>query len=356
MSHRFRIAAAVIGAVTLFVLIQLGSLALVHPFEAAELQPVEDPDDPTTPLLYIGAILIATVLMLAAFRYDLTKLVRGGIIVASIVLAWFVFSVVIPPVVTVAGLNLLAVLGALLIGLGLTVHPEWYVIDATGVVIGAAAGGLFGITFSILPVLILLVLLAIYDAISVYGTKHMLSLADGVMDVKVPVLLIIPISLSYSFLDDPAGPEAVDGEPMPDGDKNPETGPAGEALDGETGADQDSDEGDQDSADSPPGAHRRDALFIGLGDAVIPSILVASAAVFVPAPAIGVPMIALNLPALTAMIGTIAGLLVLLWMVLQGRAHAGLPLLCGGAIAGYLVGALAVGIPPVEAIGIAPYL
>jgi presenilin-like A22 family membrane protease len=52
------------------------------------------------------------------------------------------------------------------------------------------------------------------------------------------------------------------------------------------------------------------------------------------------------------MVGTLAGLVILLWMVLKGRAHAGLPLLNGGAISGYLVGALASGIPLAEALGI----
>jgi presenilin-like A22 family membrane protease len=56
------------------------------------------------------------------------------------------------------------------------------------------------------------------------------------------------------------------------------------------------------------------------------------------------------------MVGMLVGLRVLLWMVLQGRAHAGLPLLNGGTIAGYLVGALASGLTLVEALGLGPYL
>ena len=102
------------------------------------------------------------------------------------------------------------------------------------------------------------------------------------------------------------------------------------------------------------GPLERDALFIGLGDAIIPAILVASAAFFAPADVrtmLGVP-----LPALTAMVGTFLGLAVLLWMVLKGRAHAGLPLLNGGSIAGYLLGAVVAGIGLVEALGLTPYV
>jgi presenilin-like A22 family membrane protease len=56
------------------------------------------------------------------------------------------------------------------------------------------------------------------------------------------------------------------------------------------------------------------------------------------------------------MAGTLLGLAVLLWMVLKGRAHAGLPLLNGGTIAGYLLGAVAAGLSVVQALGLGPYL
>ena len=56
------------------------------------------------------------------------------------------------------------------------------------------------------------------------------------------------------------------------------------------------------------------------------------------------------------MVGTHLGLVVLLWMVLRGRAHAGLPLLNGGTIAGYLIGALASGMTLAGALGLEAYL
>lgn len=310
MNHRTRVAVAAAGTVGLFLCIQLGALALIDPFRSAGFRPVEDPSDPTNSLVYVGAILVATAGMFVAFRFDLQWLIRGLVIVSSAFLSWYVLGVVLPPLVVVNGLHVLAAAGALGIGVGLAVHPEWYVIDAAGVVMGVGAAGLFGITFGILPAVVLLVVLAVYDAISVYGTQHMLSLADEVMEMKIPVLLVVPVSPSYSFLD---GGDTTDDE-------------------------------------------RRDAFFIGLGDAVIPSVMVTSAAFFGPAASLEIGGIALALPVLTAMIGTLAGLLVLLWMVLKGRAHAGLPLLNGGTIAGYLVGALASGLTLTQALGLASYL
>lgn len=333
MNERTRLGAAVAGTVLLFVLVQLGALALVEPFQQAEYQAVEDPTDPTNSVLFFAAILVATGVMLAVIRYEAEWLIRGSVIVVSGMLAWYVLNAVVPAG-SVAGIPLasMPILAALGVIVGLLVHPEWYVIDAAGVLMGAGAAGMFGISFGLLPAIAFLVVLAVYDAISVYETKHMLTLADGVMGQNVPVLFVVPTTLSYSFRR--AG---GDGETIED------TAPDGGDADAERETGSDEDEG------------VRDALFIGLGDAVMPTILIASAAFFVPAEAamqFELPVVSMNLPALGAMVGTLVGLVVLLRMVLKGRAHAGLPLLNGGAIAGYLLGALASGITLLQAVGV----
>jgi presenilin-like A22 family membrane protease len=350
--------AAVAATVGLFLLVQLGALALVQPFMDAGYQTVEDPSDPTNSLVYVGAILVATAVMLAVMRFGVDRLLQGFVVFASVFLSFYVFSVLLPPVVDVAGVNAPAVLAAVLLGVGLLAYPEWYVIDVAGVLMGAGAAGLFGISFGLLPALLLLVVLAVYDAVSVYGTEHMLTLASGVMDLRLPVVLVVPLTLSYSFLED-EGPDTLE-EEADDANDGDDTDVADETADGDvdeaTGADESGAEPEADEEGPEP--FERDAFFIGLGDAVIPSVLVASAAFFRPGdvPLLDVPGVALTTPALGAMVGTIAGLLVLMWMVMKGRPHAGLPLLNGGAIAGYLVGAVLAGVAVVEALGVAPYL
>ncbi|AQL44276.1 hypothetical protein BV210_16825 [Halorientalis sp. IM1011] len=346
MEQRTRalVASAFIGVI--FLLVQLGALALVQPFEAAGYQAVEDPSDPTNTVVYVAAILVATGLMLLAIKLNVDQLIRAFVVFAGVYLSWYVFSVVVPDVVTYGEFNVIAVAAALALGAALLLYPEWYVIDASGVVMGAGAAGLFGISFGLLPAILLLAVLAIYDAISVYGTEHMLTLASGVMDLKVPVVLVVPLTLSYSFLSaetpDPTG--EVEGEASANGG---EPASADEMESAETV--------DEDPEADPMD---RDALFIGLGDAVIPTVLVASAAFFAPSsvPTVGLLGLVVPLTALAAMVGTFVGLAVLLRMVLKGRAHAGLPLLNGGVIGGYLVGALASGLPLLEALGVAGFL
>ena len=352
----FAVVAAIVGV---FLLVQVGALSLVEPFRSAGFQATDNPSDPTNSFVYIGGILVATAVMLAAFRFGVDGLVRGLVVLSAGYITFFVFTVLVPPLLTVYGFNVPAGVLSLLAVAGLYAYPEWYVIDVAGVVMGMGAAGLFGISFGVLPALVLLSVLAVYDAISVYGTEHMLTLATGVMDLRLPVVLVFPLTLSYSFLDS-APPASVDGG-------------AGEDEDGTAAAPDGGEHGDERRAESPDGdgertegpeageesesAFERDAFFIGLGDAVMPAVLVASAGFFAPG---GVDTLvsglALTLPALTAMAGTVLGLLVLMYQVAKGQAHAGLPLLNGGAIAGYLGGSLLAGVPVVTALGLAPYL
>lgn len=333
MTNRLYVAGG--ATIAVFVLVQLGAVALVEPFRAAGYQPVEDPSDPTNTLLYLLGVFVVTGVMLAAFRFDADTLVRVFIVGASALLAYYVFSVFFPSVgigsEIVGGTNLPAAVAALVLASTLWLYPEWYVIDAVGVVIGMGAAGLFGISLGLLPALLLLLALAVYDAISVYTTEHMLTLASGMMDLRIPVVLVIPLTRSYSYLDAANRAEhETDSNGTP-----PDTADSVDSL----------------SDESP----EQDALYIGLGDAVMPSVLVASAAYFLPAESI-VPGLGFSVPVLAAMGGTVLGLLVLIKLVVAGRPHAGLPLLNGGAIAGYLLGAIASGIPLLTAIGLAPYV
>jgi presenilin-like A22 family membrane protease len=347
MNQRRRVVAAGAATVAIFLVVQVGALALVGPFESAGYRAVENPSNPANSAIYLGAILVATAAMLGVIKLGADWILRGFVILSAGFVSLYVFSVLLPAPLgwSVAGIatSPLALAAAGLLAGALFLYPEWYVIDAAGIVMGAGAAALFGISFGLLPAIVLLVALAVYDAISVYGTEHMLALADGVMNLKLPVVLVIPLTLSYSFLDEsPSTAEEPDGQAV-------------EADGGDDAATDEMAGDDGDDAAERPGLGDREALFVGLGDAVMPGVMVASAAVFAPAPPL-FEGFALTLPALTAMIGTICGLVALLWFVMQGRAHAGLPLLNGGAVGGYLLGALVAGIPLVRALGLGPYV
>jgi presenilin-like A22 family membrane protease len=85
---------------------------------------------------------------------------------------------------------------------------------------------------------------------------------------------------------------------------------------------------------------------MGMGDLIMPSILVVSANVFLKE---GTRILGfvikgtrifgfINLPALGAIVGSLAGLTVLLYFVNSGKPQAGLPPLNGGTLIGFAVG------------------
>ena len=80
------------------------------------------------------------------------------------------------------------------------VYPEWYVVDVIGVLTAAGAAALFGVSLAVLPVILLLVALIAYDYIAVYKTKHMLTLAEGVTDLNLPIIFVLPTKLNYSYI------------------------------------------------------------------------------------------------------------------------------------------------------------
>jgi presenilin-like A22 family membrane protease len=195
----------------------------------------------------------------------------------------------------------LAVPLALLIAIGaflaLLIDPQWYVVDTVGFMAGAALTALLGISFGILPCFILLGALAVYDAIAVYRTKHMIRLADVVTDMKLPILMVMPGRADFDYTKAPS-------------------------LEAHRAA----------------APEDREVLYMGLGDIVIPGTLVVSAFVWLPAASTFLGVGANLLVALAAMGGSLVGYSVLMGLVAKGNPQAGLPLLNGGALLGYALG------------------
>ena len=257
--------------------------------------------------LYLFAVVaIFTVVILAIARWYKARLIQ---IIILFAVGMTVLYVTYPPLILLLGNNdilfgdiadlafvIAAVIGVLTVIL-LYKYPEWWVIDATGVVMAAGTAAIFGISLDISVVLVVLVIFALYDYISVHKTKHMVTLADNVMDLRLPVLLVIPKHLPYSFLKQERLKKQLEEKT------------------------------------------EREAMFMGLGDIVFPGMLVISALVFLPQPMTAVGLYGNILVALCTLVGCLGGFLVLMHFVLKGDPQPGLPLLNGGAIIAYLVSA-----------------
>ena len=182
---------------------------------------------------------------------------------------------------------------AILIAL-LIIYPEWFVIDFCCVIIGVGSISMLGISLSIPLVIVLLMGMTVYDAVSVYQTRHMVDLADLVIQLRLPAMFVVPRKRGFSLIEETKGlkQKLIEGK-------------------------------------------ERDALFLGLGDVVFQGLLVTSTYFNIEANGLII--------ALSVILGTLVGFAVLARSVAKGNPQAGLPYLCTGAIIGYLLSKYIVG-------------
>jgi len=202
---------------------------------------------------------------------------------------------------------LVGVLLALILMILLYVHSEWYVVNTVGILVGAGVIVMLGVAFVPTLIIIFMILAAIYDAWAVYKSKHMLELADTMIGLQLPILLVAPQDKGYSFKDEKA--------PISNREDNNTSQPS------------------RTMEQSARPKKNKEAMFMGLGDVIFPGMLVLSAVQWLDSD-YGLKV------GLFALLGGLVGYTILMSYVARGKAQAGLPLLNGGAIIGYFIGGL----------------
>lgn len=284
--------ASFLGMPILLLAVQILALSLTPSIVDAGYTAFEDPSSVGNLVIFIFILLVFTGLLLLLMAKGGEKIIQIIISFSILLTFWYTFSAIIGSlsenIFVWGGISGLLSIGATVL---LYKYPEWYVLDILGVFMCAGIVSIFGISLEIFPLILLLVILAAYDALSVYRTKHMVTLAEGMLKIKAPILVVIPKSRHYSFIND--------------------------------------------GVTIQQGKEERGAYIMGMGDLIMPTILLISSQVFLTGPSV---LFGLTLPTLCALIGTYAGLTLLLIQVNSGNPQAGLPLLNGGAIAGFLIG------------------
>lgn len=262
---------ASIGMAFLMIASMLVASFVAKPFKEQGLQAFENPNSILNIVQIFIIIIIFTIFILILAKYK-ENLVRYIILFIFFITALSIFQAFFyflpyPFFVSLAISFIMLIL--------LIKHPEWYVIDFFGVFLAGGIAAIFAISLSIELIIILLIIMAIYDAISVYKTKHMITLAKSVTTSNLPLLMVFPKDTKYSYK----------------GEKN---------------------------------FGGKDAVYMGLGDIVVPGMLVAAASMQ--------SMAAFFL----TLAGIVAGFAVLMILIEKGP-QPGLPYLNAGAIAGYAI-------------------
>ncbi len=292
------------GMALMLLFTEIGALLLISPMTTGGFAAFEDSGSFENTIWFIAILLGFTLILLILIRYNM-KWVMTTLIWASLLCAYIYVFTGLFILTGIENFDLLFILGTIAAIIAIVLlykYPEWYIVDCLGVLLAAGIASMFGISLEPLPVIVLLILLAVYDAVSVYRTEHMLTLADGIINNRLPIMVIIPKNEGYSFIRDGVGGSI----------KNS----TAEAYKPET--------------------KERTAYLMGLGDLIMPTILVVSAAVFLPGNGMGL----LNFPAIGAIIGSFVGYYLLSKLMTGGKAQAGLPPLNGGAISGFVIGYL----------------
>ena len=229
---------------------------------------------------------------------DETYTTSSGVVDSSMFL---VGGLVIEDIPTIIGL-----LFSLLLMILLYVHSEWYVVNTVGILVGSGVIVMLGVSFVPTLIMVFMIAAAVYDAWAVYKSKHMLDLADTMMNLNLPILLVAPQDSEYSMRTERTTvhetPEKVN--------NTVQEAPRERVV-----------------------AKSSDAMLMGLGDVIFPGMLVLSTLQYIGGDD-GLIM------AMTTLFGSLIGYSVLMYYVGKGQAQAGLPLLNGGAILGYIVGGL----------------
>ena len=247
----------------------------------------ETPQDVEDETIHIYATVINS-----SYRTD------SGVVDSSMFL---VGGLVIEDIPTIIG-----ILFSVLLMILLYVHSEWYVVNTVGILVGSGVIVMLGVSFVPTLIMVFMIAAAIYDAWAVYKSKHMLDLADTMMNLNLPILLVAPQDSDYTMRTERM---TVHDANEADDDLVPQV------------------------AQERVVAKSNDAMLMGLGDVIFPGMLVLSTIQYVGGDN-GLLM------AMTTLVGSLIGYSILMYYVGKGQAQAGLPLLNGGAILGYVVGGL----------------
>jgi len=260
-----------------FLAVPLLGVSLSNKYMEENIRVFENPEKISNAVYYVGLILLFTGIILILIKLNADKLFKAIIFLLILISIQYVLLPFMPPTI--------ALILAIILSLILYFWHSWLIIDAVGILLAVGITAIFGISLSPTPAIILLAILAIYDYLSVYRTGHMISLAEAVVKLKMPILLVFPFRWDFNLKENI--------------DEMKESG----------------------------------AFFLGLGDLIIPSILVVSANTFM-----GSKLSLLNTHAFLTLIGTIIGFTAMMISAkIRGGPHPGLPFLNGGAILGFAI-------------------
>ncbi len=145
----------------------------------------ENPNDIENALGLIVYIILFTAVILIIIRF-----VKGGLLfkafeaLAVFASSWIVFTVFIP--------DFAFIFAVLLVLLRSIIRENIWLRNFSSTVSVAGVGAIIGVSLGLLPILVFIILLSIYDIIAVFGTKHMVVMAKAMTKQNLSFTYALP--------------------------------------------------------------------------------------------------------------------------------------------------------------------
>ena len=130
----------------LLLAVEIGSLLISLPVQASGIIAFEDPESLANPFIFIVILLVFTAFLLLLIKFNLKKLIAVIIGISIFLTFVYIFWALVYAVIGDSDFApFLIIILSILSTVLLYKYPEWYVIDALGILIGAGVAAIFGV-------------------------------------------------------------------------------------------------------------------------------------------------------------------------------------------------------------------
>jgi len=150
----------------------------------------DDPNDVENSIALFVWILVFTGVLIIIIKFApdwlLTLLLKG---IESLAIFGTTVIVLLP---TLLVDEIILIIAILFVGSRIIFHRSIWLRNVSSIIAAAGAGALIGVSLGIIPILLFIVLLSVYDYIAVFKTKHMITLAKGVTKKNLSFTFALP--------------------------------------------------------------------------------------------------------------------------------------------------------------------
>ncbi|MCD6230150.1 MAG: hypothetical protein J7K00_05140 [Candidatus Diapherotrites archaeon] len=168
-----------------FLFTQLLGLYVSQSLSLQQITVTENPEEISNSFEFFGLIIIMTAIMIAVIRLKIKVFLKIIETIAVFFASVLVFSAFVPELPAIALAGLVLVLK--------TVKKTIATKNMSAVLAIAGVGGILGASLGVLPAIVFLLILSLYDIIAVFFTKHMVEMAKSIIANDMAFTLSFPV-------------------------------------------------------------------------------------------------------------------------------------------------------------------